>query len=521
MKSQTIPTITPAVFRRALAPWPENRFTWVWALFYLAVGLLLISRHEMWRDELEVWLIARDTTLKALYAHLYTVSHPALWYLLVKGLLLFTSNPAAMQYLHLFIAAGSTVLILRYAPFARTDKVLLIFGYFFLYEYSVIARNCAPAVFLILATIVLYSQPAKNYRLILAALLILINTHVLGICFAFYYIILFAYDYWLFSEGKNRKKILYGLFFMIIFAAALGLAWNSLLPNGLSQFERMVRSPFTQRTPLAFNAQSLWSSYVPIPPFTLHFWNYNLVPTYFARILLSLLVLAGALFILWPSRRALLFYITGTVTLYAFFLLFHPGLLRHHGFLFIVFLVSYWIKRNENLQDTIPPLSKKRLLRMLLTGQCIAGLTAGILDILYPFSGSKQVGEFIKSNGLNRDMIIAGDYDYISQSVCAWLNQPLYYPTIKNYGSFIVWRNPQRKITTKTRQQREAYKKFVMQHLQELANAEQKKVLLAATYPLNHPLLASFPTAIQKDEVFYLYVFSPNSTARNLPLKHQ
>ncbi|HNR68581.1 MAG TPA: hypothetical protein PKN04_11295 [bacterium] len=498
-------------FRRLPIFLHKNGFTASWLILYLAAGLLLIAHHEMWRDELEAWLIARDTSLPGLFSHLHTIGHPVLWYLSLKMLQLFTVDPSAMQYLHLLFALGSVTLFVRYAPFSRLEKILLAFSYFFLYEFAVIARNYAPAIFLIVLIVVLYSQPRKNLWLLALASVLLINTHVIGILFMFFFLTLFAYD-WLGSSGnKIIPNLLFGTVLLILLLFAFGLAWQSLVPAGIHEIGNMVKNPFHNLIRLEYVAQTLWSSYVPIPRLTLHFWNSNLIPTYLARICLSILVFAVALHIVSPSRRARMFYTMGSSSLLVFFLLFHPGFLRHHGFLFLVFLVSYWIKRNEKPGEPERADTKKRLFRLILMGQCLAGLTAGTLEMLYPFSASKQVSKYIETQGLQKDTIIAGDWDYVSQSVSAWLNQPLYYPAIQAYGSFIVWSDPRRKFPVKTKPERRAYKEYVIRHLQDLADAEQKNVLLLSTYAQKRPLLKSFTKAVQADEVFYLYLITPDS----------
>jgi hypothetical protein len=86
---------------------------------FVALGLLGILHHEMWRDELEIWLIARDSdSLRHLLHNMRTEGHPALWYLLVYAVSRLSSDPISMQLLHLAIGCCSVGLILRYAPFS-------------------------------------------------------------------------------------------------------------------------------------------------------------------------------------------------------------------------------------------------------------------------------------------------------------------------------------------------------------------------------------------------------------------
>jgi hypothetical protein len=64
---------------------------------FVALGLVGILHHEMWRDEAEIWLIARDSgSLRELFRNMHTEGHPALWYLLVYTVSRLSSNPISM-----------------------------------------------------------------------------------------------------------------------------------------------------------------------------------------------------------------------------------------------------------------------------------------------------------------------------------------------------------------------------------------------------------------------------------------
>lgn len=51
---------------------------------YFLVGLFAAFHHEMWRDEIQAWLLARDSTgVFDLLRHMKYEGHPALWHLLL------------------------------------------------------------------------------------------------------------------------------------------------------------------------------------------------------------------------------------------------------------------------------------------------------------------------------------------------------------------------------------------------------------------------------------------------------
>ena len=76
-------------------------------LFTTAFGLIaffLIQSHEMWRDELQAWLLARDSiSITELFQNLKYEGHPGLWHLLLYPLTRISKIHESMQLLHVGI----------------------------------------------------------------------------------------------------------------------------------------------------------------------------------------------------------------------------------------------------------------------------------------------------------------------------------------------------------------------------------------------------------------------------------
>ena len=72
----------------------------------------------MWRDELQAWLLVRDSTnLISLSENLKYEGHPGLWYFILFPLTRFSSNPSSMQILHLLISTSSGYVLFKWSPF--------------------------------------------------------------------------------------------------------------------------------------------------------------------------------------------------------------------------------------------------------------------------------------------------------------------------------------------------------------------------------------------------------------------
>src|SRR5688572_30573922 len=145
----------------------RRRSAVVVTLAYFALGLVGISRHEMWRDELHTFMVSRASgSLVDLMANTGYDGHPALWYLIVFAIGRVLPQPFFVQLAHLFVATATCFVISRFAPFSTLQRVLLCFGYYTFFEYSVISRNYAVGVLIIFIFCAIYRRgPAKPYLL--------------------------------------------------------------------------------------------------------------------------------------------------------------------------------------------------------------------------------------------------------------------------------------------------------------------------------------------------------------------
>src|SRR6266480_586142 len=102
---------------------------------YFVIALIGILNHEMWRDEFQIWLIARNSHgLIQFFKNCEYEFHPLLWNFLLYVLTCFTTSLIAMQLLHLSIATTVVYLFNRYGNFLIFEKVLFSFGYYALFE---------------------------------------------------------------------------------------------------------------------------------------------------------------------------------------------------------------------------------------------------------------------------------------------------------------------------------------------------------------------------------------------------
>ncbi|MBI4794559.1 MAG: hypothetical protein HY790_01735, partial [Deltaproteobacteria bacterium] len=137
-------------------------------LGFFFLGLVLLLRHEMWQDEWQAWLIARESlSIPDLFRNLRYEGHPGLWHLVLFLVSRVTPNPLGMQILHLLVATGAVYVFLKYSPFTRLQKILFILGYFPFYEYTVISRNYGLGVLGLFGFCALFCRPGPRSYLLL------------------------------------------------------------------------------------------------------------------------------------------------------------------------------------------------------------------------------------------------------------------------------------------------------------------------------------------------------------------
>ena len=126
-----------------------DSFTGLLVSIFFILGSIGILNHAMWRDEINVWLIARDSaSIMELFSNIKYEGHPGLWYICLYLLNQITHNPVIMQIFHLLLATGVIYIFVKLSPFTRLQKVLFCFGYLPFYEYLLISRNYAIGVLL-------------------------------------------------------------------------------------------------------------------------------------------------------------------------------------------------------------------------------------------------------------------------------------------------------------------------------------------------------------------------------------
>ena len=498
---------------------------------FLAVGAFTASHHEMWRDEIQAWLLARDSTsVINLFANLKYEGHPGLWHLCLMPLSRITHSPVMMQMFHLLITGVTVYLFVRYAPFNWFQKLLFCFGYFVLYEYAIVARNYALGLLLITVFCVLFKERYKRFIWVGCVLFLLAHTSVhalivtiaIGIALCCEYIFGGRFLKHLNEEIEaleDKRPIWIGFALIGIGIITAVLQLNPPPDTGFA-----VAWNFNYEAKRVNDIVKLISrAYLPVTRPVSGFWGSNLLTTYplFQTIQIPLcyflMLLSALLFFKRPT--ALLTYLVSTLGLLAFFYVKYHGSIRHHGFLFLTFLMCCWIYRDcpainlgkaerqdtDSTIDRVLNVAGTVLVTLLLICHAIGGVIAIRMEHRYVFSYGKLTAEYIKSQGMQDHPIVA-EKDSATSTVVGYLpKRQVYYPRGSRLGSFVRW--------DKTRNH-SVSKKRVIEEALKLSSQNTQDVLIILNRALSPKLceqhnltsLVKFTGSTVRDEGFHLYL---------------
>ncbi len=498
-------------------------------LVFFVLGLLGILNHAMWRDELNGWMIARDSaSLAEFWSNIRYEGHPILWYLCLYLLNQITKNAIAMQLFHLVLATTGIGLFIYFSPFTRLQKLLFIFGYLPIYEYLLISRNYAIGMLCLFAFCTFFDSRKKSYLGLALILFLLANTN------AYCLLITIALTLTLIIEYLSSKYVDLGIkinanfqnILLSIGIVTLGiiLSITLLIPPNDSLLQGGADQWFLQWDFHRFNQAltRLWNSYILV-----------LVPGdskpldvfLFAVISLGIFSFVITFFLKYPI--ILIFYLIGTAEIIIFTYLKFLGSARHYGHLYLILIVSFWLIKyylpldyiTKFLIKTFPKITviftrwltwvnkyQITFLMIILYAQLAAGIVSFSRDLFLPYSASREAAQYIQTHHLNNSLIV-GSEDFAISPISGYLQEKIYYPESQKLGSFVLF-NQQRKIVNDQE---------ILAQIKNLIKPNQKSLLLI----LNHKLNASqadliiqpireFTHSFIGNEVYYLYQVKSN-----------
>ena len=440
-------------------PAATGRNPWtIWLLWLAFLGVLTfnLSRHEMWRDELQAFGLARDAdSLGQLWAHVRYEGHPGLYHLLLWIASRFTRDIVLLKVLNAAIMAGAAAMVLWKAPFRLPVRAAIVFGYFFLYEYGTISRVYSLALLLSLAAFTTWPWQGRRWWVAAAAAVLLCQTSaygaILGAAIAAAMVVQRL-------QQRPQRRLADGRIVLlgVLMVGSLALAAAQAVPpadrmdvpggSTRTLFDAANRpsSTFEALFPLRWPRAAFWNGH----PLTEIAWPWS-------HLLGSAVALAVLALLLWGLRRsrpAIALLAVAIAGCYAFGFVTFAGSIRHHGHQWIAVLGAWWIAQRQAPATFAPhaPGRADRWGRGVLLASLAVGLVASVhatlLEAWLPFSLSRQAAAMVDRH-VPADALIVTQDDAACSSVAVRLDRPLLSLQSGDLGQWIAWTNRRKEAT--------------------------------------------------------------------------
>lgn len=485
---------------------PQVTYTTAVLALWVALALMRLLAHEMWRDELQAWMIARSSaTPLELISNLRYEGHPGLWPFCLFLISRMTDSPVGMQMFNLAVGATSAWIVLRWAPFPRWMATSLAFGYFIAYEYGTLSRSYSLGVLFVLAFCASWAGAGRRRHALSAlTLALLAMTSIYGVIVAAGLAAGALWEIWTHQPDAttNRRAV----WFAVI--VALGMSTTVLFVRQPADAGFDV-APLLAPDPNAglHALGAVWRGLAPVPPLRQDFWNRDILePLPYVRALAGLALFGCVLLVLWRHRGAFLAFAVGGGGLFAFSYIVYQGGVRHHGHYFLLFVASCWMLATSAKPDLGP--WGARFLGLLAAVQLAVGIFASVMDQRLKFSGSRDTAAFIREH-YPRETGIVVEPELPGVPVAAWLARDVFFAQSGRLGGFVIW----------NRQQQAPDFGRSLAAADRLASSSGRAVLLVTTRrdvpPPRFKHVGHFEGQIVREETYDVYLVEPASSSRH------
>ena len=422
----------------------------LFGLWLAAVGALA-WRHVIWRDEARALSIAiQGEDWIAMLRGLHGEGHPALWYLVLRVLHGIAGRPEILPSLALAVAVVAAWLVVWRSPFPRPLIELILASHFFIYEFSVMARNYGIGMLILFALAIVYPRCHGRGAALGALLFLLANCNVIATILAGAFLLFWFVE--LLEETGPRWSPAMANFALnaAIAAAGAALCFATVYPT--------FNDAAVSAHPAGLSARDILSAILnPAPAFE-QLLGRQVAPTYLAVPWTSILIplggplLIGTAFGLVERRGALLASLASLAGLSVFFSLVYPGDYRHEATWLAFVIAMYWISWKPSGRERDPAAPQAKGPRLALVRRLgfafflvLIGVqaTLGLADLTFaaivgtPESRSHDFADLVSRRPDLKDAILIGEPEYMLEPVHYYLSNPTYFVREKRYGEYV------------------------------------------------------------------------------------
>ena len=438
---------------------PEKRFLWLFLAVYTAFLIVLIFRHEQWRDEAQSYLLIRDLSFPQLFRQLKIEGHPLIWYLILFPFIKLGCPIVIQNVISALCGILSAYLILfKLRPSIPFANVILLFSSPVLYYYSMIARNYSAAMLAFLFILSIFPERYGKHSLAYAiGLFFLVNISIYSAIMAG---ALVLSDILLFFLEKGGVSMLKSKKFLLVLGAMITAGLLLLLTIYPGDYYSTYQNTFfLDAKPLSLKL--FWESAVLV--FRQAFLSYLksvlspllAISNSFLNTLSAVLMLCLPAVFLWKyimTKERHFFY---AVSFYSIFMMACAGFvmvsstfkLHHGGLVSLVIWFSVWIGFGNAQTERHKADPLFFVLTALLFVLSSSQLFIAAYDMYYPYSGSLETANYIKEKEYDNSgtLLLTTDASY-SASVLVHLDQikqTLSRDGRMSFADWKSWSNPE------------------------------------------------------------------------------
>lgn len=411
-------------------------------MMFVCVLLANVMSHELWRDETDAWLVARDSqSLSDLFGHVRYTGRPPLWYLVLYGISRFSNDVNALKLLAFSISSLTLALIIFVVNTSIRSKIALLSGFYFLFGFSVLSRDYLLILLFVVLLYVTYQSKLPPETKIVRILLLctpLSAVNIFGILIVIS--ILISLLLLNFASGlRNGNK-----WWTILALSAFNLFWLifMILISRPPKDHVFAVSPPYEVTNLSANSFKIifWKSIGFFAQVIAPFWgNYQVSRLTLIPSILGMLLLL--LFFRNLKRELKPFFVSLTLVFYLFHIFGYSPFWWHRGSFTII---SMLLALTLLTRDGYPVQSFGRVVVYTLFAIQIAASFFGLGKTFWQdsvYSNASKASAFI-SKICDDNSVIVAENDLSSSAMSAYLpDYRFFYLNRFSFGTFTSWKH--------------------------------------------------------------------------------
>jgi hypothetical protein len=382
---------------------------------YICVIAYQIYNHQMWRDELQAWMLSKESrTLQDFIEYTRYEGRSPLYHVLISPISHTTDNPEWLKLFTFILVLGVSYLIIFKLDISTLAKVLILFGFPFIAGYTTISRDYIVIIFLSLVILVRYLNHKHNFiDIFVLSVIALINAFGLIISL-----------YWMLIKSNYLRKNFYTQVPILI--VSMGFSAFFIYPERQNTFQ------ISNRFDLQQIIEQIKNIFMEAIVFDSNLTYWLIIPI--------LIYVSIFYFVTWKFDKKLFLGLTLSTILLIQVYLFTPGnFWWHKGMLTMVFLFTLIILSQKEYNKKASSIIAI-MFYVFLTLQIYANFTKNISGVwVKNYSNAKITSQFLKQNCKSYcDYIV--NQEYIATPISAFLaGKELYSFDKQRFSTFTIW----------------------------------------------------------------------------------